>query len=123
AAEPPITGSVARGNALMPWPMPNRRATGDALAYAPATQSVEVQAGAPAKARYIGRASNSKAATTAVKSTRQTAKRPAIGKVKVGERINNPWMRAMMVAPNAQNFMSTSLYGAPDITTVREHMQ
>ena len=122
SAENPITGSVA-----MPWPMPDRRAAADSLAYAPANQSVEVQPGSASKARYIGRAPVAKTDTAAIArtSTKQTAKRPAQNAVtvKVGERFNNPWMRAMMVAPNAHEFMSTSLYGAPDIGMVRQHMQ
>jgi hypothetical protein len=42
--------------------------------------------------------------------------------VRVGERFNNPWMRAMIVAPSALDFMSTSLYGAPDMASVRDQM-
>ena len=42
--------------------------------------------------------------------------------MKVGERFNNPWMRAMIVAPSAADFMSTSLYGAPDTASLRPHL-
>ena len=38
------------------------------------------------------------------------------------QRFDNPWMRAMIVAPNAAGFMSTSLYGAQDVTTLRAQM-
>jgi len=121
SAENPITGSVAT-----PWPMPNRRpAGGETLAYAPPSQPVETQPGAASRVRYIGKATTAKADTTPVaRTTRQTAKRPParVPTARIGERYNNPWMRAMMVAPNAQSFMSTSLYGAPDPYALREHM-
>ena len=42
--------------------------------------------------------------------------------MKVGERFNNPWMRAMIVSPSALDFMSTSLYGAPDTASLRPHL-
>ena len=34
--------------------------------------------------------------------------------VQVGDRFNDPWMRAMMVSPSAQRFMKTTLYGTQD---------
>ena len=34
--------------------------------------------------------------------------------MQVGDRFNDPWMRAMMVSPSAQGFMKTTLYGMPD---------
>jgi hypothetical protein len=124
SAENPITGSVAQ-----PWPMPERRSTTNsgAMAYAPANQpadeTVEVQGGSAAKARHIGKAPAAKT-TPSNTGSRTTAKRPArVAKAKIGERYNNPWLRAMIVAPNALDFMSTSLYGAPDVVSIREHMQ
>ena len=30
--------------------------------------------------------------------------------------VDNPWMRAMVLAPSAAHFMSVSLFGAPDYT-------
>jgi hypothetical protein len=122
AAEPQATGTVARANSLMPWPMPDRRPAGEVMAYAPAVQTVETRPGAASKARYIAKTPVQRDAT-AVAGSKQTAKAKTVENVKVGERFNNPWMRAMMVAPNAQNFMSTSLYGAQDIGSLREHLQ
>jgi hypothetical protein len=127
SAEPPVTGSVIRGNSLsVPWEMPDRRAGGDAMAYASPSQPVEPQAAGGSKVRYIAKAPNaspeiptSRRGIVRQQPTPRTAKVPT---VKVGERINNPWMRAMIVAPSAAGFMSTSLYGAPDIASVREHM-
>src|SRR5262249_28715723 len=42
--------------------------------------------------------------------------------VRVGDRFNDPWMRAMMVSPSAHNFMRTTLYRLPDFRNLRTHM-
>jgi uncharacterized protein YcbK (DUF882 family) len=114
-AEAPITGSVASGN-LAPWPMPDR-AGRDALAYAPPNQVVESRP-ATGKARVVAKLPEQRNNS----ATQQTG-RPAIPSVKVGERFNNPWMRAMIVSPSALEFMNTSLYGAPDTASLRPHLQ
>ena len=36
------------------------------------------------------------------------------GVVRVGDRFDDPWMRAMIVSPSAQSYMRTTLLGAPD---------
>ncbi len=38
--------------------------------------------------------------------------------VQVGDRFNDPWMRAMMVSPNAQRFLKTTLYGTQDFRSL-----
>jgi hypothetical protein len=43
--------------------------------------------------------------------------------VRVGDRFNDPWMRAMIVSPSAQTFMRTTLYGVQDYRTLQAHMQ
>jgi hypothetical protein len=108
-AEAPITGSVARGS-IAPWPMPDRAPARDAMAYANPSAPVESRPGAASKARVVAKLPE---------STKQGT-RPA--SVKVGERFNNPWMRAMIISPSALEFMSTSLYGAPDTTSLRPHL-
>ena len=114
-AETPITGSVASGSLLAPWPMPDR-AGRDALAYASPNQVVEPRPAA-GKARIVAKLPEQRNG-----STTQTA-RPGIPSVKIGERFNNPWMRAMIVSPSALDFMSTSLYGAPDTASLRPQLQ
>ncbi len=117
AAETPITGSVAHGS-LAPWPMHDRGAAPDALAYAPANDSVDTRL-AP-KARVAARPpAPQRDTTTPVPATKSAA----LPSVKVGERFNNPWMRAMIVAPSALEFMSSSLYGAPDTAGLTPHLQ
>ena len=39
--------------------------------------------------------------------------------VKVGERFDDPWLRAVISAPSAQSFMTTSTLGEPDYRTLR----
>jgi hypothetical protein len=112
AVEPPITGSVAQGS-LAPWPMPDRAARG-ALAYAPANEPVDARA---AKARTAARPAPQREAAP------KPTSRPATPSVKVGERFNNPWLRAMIVSPSALEFMSTTLYGAPSPAALRPHFE
>jgi hypothetical protein len=119
AAEAPITGSVARGS-LAPWPMPDRLANRDALAYAPASDSLVARP--TGKARVIARLPAAQQRGGGTGTTKQAAARAAMPSVKVGERFNNPWMRAMIVSPSALDFMSTSLYGAPDTASLRPHL-
>jgi uncharacterized protein YcbK (DUF882 family) len=118
SAENPITGSVA-----MPWPMPDRRQAADSMAYAPANAAIDAQP-AP-KGRTVARIPAPRTTVAARSDVRQAKQdAPKTGTVKVGQRFDNPWMRAMMVAPNAQDFMSTSLYGGgPDIGAIRQNMQ
>ena len=118
-AEAPITGSVARGS-LAPWPMPDRAPTRDAMAYASPSAPVETRPGQASKARVVAKLPSQRDGTTDT-AAKQGA-RPGPASVKVGERFNNPWMRAMIVSPSAMEFMSTSLYGAPDTASLRPHL-
>ena len=108
-AEAPITGSVS---GAAPWPMPDR-AGRDAMAYAPANTVVETRPGQAAKARVVAKLPAAQQRDAGTNGTTKQATRSALPGVKVGERFNNPWMRAMIVSPSALDFMSTSLYGAP----------
>ena len=99
SADPAATGSVS------PWPMPERDAKGAALAYAPATQST------PAQPRQ--------AATVAKRGTQQTAGAVPVATgqavpAKVGQRFDDPWTRAIILAPSAERFMSMSPVGDID---------
>jgi uncharacterized protein YcbK (DUF882 family) len=115
-AETPITGSVAAGS-LAPWPMPDRAPARDAMAYASPSVPVESRPGQASKARVVAKLPSQRDGTT----TKQGA-RPGPASVKVGERFNNPWMRAMIVSPSAIEFMSTSLFGAPDTAALKPHL-
>jgi uncharacterized protein YcbK (DUF882 family) len=115
-AEAPITGSVARGS-LAPWAMPDRAPARDAMAYASPSAPVESRPGQASKARVVAKLPSQRDGN----GTKQGA-RPGPASVRVGERFNNPWMRAMIVSPSALEFMSTSLYGAPDTASLRPHL-
>jgi uncharacterized protein YcbK (DUF882 family) len=118
-AEAPITGSVARGS-LAPWPMPDRAPARDAMAYASPSVPVETRPGQASKARVVAKLPGQRDGGTG--TTAKQGARPGLASVKVGERFNNPWMRAMIVSPSALEFMSTSLYGAPDTASLRPHL-
>ena len=117
AAETPITGSVARGS-LAPWPVPDRLAARDTLAYAPPHDAIDGRPSPASKARVVAKLTTPPRDTGAPKQ----ATRPTGPSIKVGERFNNPWMRAMIVSPSALDFMSTSLYGAPDTAALKQHL-
>jgi uncharacterized protein YcbK (DUF882 family) len=120
SAEPPVTGSVARGS-LTPWLMPDRRPANEALAYAPANEAVDARP--TPSAHYVAKAPNARtSAPVMVRSGTRAAAKGSAAHVRAGERFNNPWMRAMIVAPSALDFMSTSLYGAPDMASVQPYM-
>ncbi|MBX9777207.1 MAG: DUF882 domain-containing protein [Xanthobacteraceae bacterium] len=117
-AEAPITGSV--GGAA-PWPIPDRAA--GALAYAPPNTIVDNRPGQAAKARVVSKLSPEKQKDTGIGTNGGTAKHATrSATAKVGDRFNNPWMRAMIVSPSALDFMHTSLYGAPDTASLRPHL-
>jgi hypothetical protein len=42
--------------------------------------------------------------------------------VRVGDRFNDPWMRAMIVSPSAQSFMKATVYGVPDFRTLGPYL-
>jgi uncharacterized protein YcbK (DUF882 family) len=47
----------------------------------------------------------------------------ATAPVQMGQRFNDPWLRAAITAPNLQNFMTATLMGAPDYQGLRGFMQ
>jgi len=125
-----------------PWPAPDRAATPSALAYAPAghpaSPSRPTTASAPSAARTAQAAPTSQRDTTvAVKrgaepeattppaptSTTAQSLAAALAQAKAGQQFNDPWMRAMIVAPSAGGFMSTSLLGATDFRTLSPYLQ
>ena len=51
------------------------------------------------------------------------SRKPSGGAVRVGDRFNDPWMRAMILSPSAQSFMGTTLFGLPDFRNLGPYMQ
>lgn len=124
SADPATTASLA------PWPLPERveRATG-ALAYAPNTDELNTR---PAALRTSAAATPTVAEPGTTIAVKRSGSRPSIvssapatmiSSVQPGARFNEPWIRAMIVSPSAQNFMSTSMMGAPDYRTLGTFLQ
>jgi uncharacterized protein YcbK (DUF882 family) len=129
SADPATTASVA------PWPLADRKDNEplpNALAYAAqptpiaAARTLPMGSGTP-------RAAPAGETTVAVKrgDDRPAAAAPAAAVpvkpkgtnlVRIGDRFNDPWMRAMIVSPSAQSFMHTTLFGAPDFRDLGPHM-
>jgi uncharacterized protein YcbK (DUF882 family) len=62
----------------------------------------------------------------ALSSDEQSAAMPGRkigGEVRVGDRFNDPWMRAMILSPSAQSFMKTTLFGKPDFRDLGSYLQ
>jgi len=51
------------------------------------------------------------------------AKGKGVNVVRVGDRFNDPWMRAMIVSPSAQGFMRTTLFGTQDYRHLGSFLQ
>jgi hypothetical protein len=45
-----------------------------------------------------------------------------VNPVRVGDRFDDPWLRAMIVSPSAQSFMRTTLLGPTDFRNLGPHM-
>ncbi len=138
SADPVLTSNIATAN-LAPWPLPERsdpRATG-ALAYADPTAPVLAQARPAPMGSAIGRPAAPPDTTVAVKRigdrpsvissapppARAAVAAPAApGAVKTGDRFNEPWLRALIVSPSAQDFMSASAFGTPDHRALAQFM-
>jgi uncharacterized protein YcbK (DUF882 family) len=124
SADPEATASLA-GN-LAPWPLPERgdARTGGALAYADPTAPVVAQARPAPMGTAMVRPAAPPDTTVAVKrigdrpsvisSAPSALAAAAASTTKTGDQFNEPWLRALIVSPSAQNFMSTSTFGMPD---------
>ncbi len=120
------SAAVATANAA-PWPLTNRG--GDrtppvgALSYAEQPASLTSRANT-LSAGHVNSASvaSSGIATAAVSPADDAPAVPAQRKgpdvVQVGDRFNDPWVRAMMLSPSAQSFLRTTLYGLQDFRTL-----
>jgi len=137
----------ADSSSSTPWPAPDRAPTNGALAYAPAghpaspsrpASASATTASAPSATRTAQAAPTrdttvavkhaaepSKAATTPAAAPATTAQSlaAALAQAKAGQQFNDPWMRAMIVAPSAGAFMSTSLLGTTDFRALSPYFQ
>jgi hypothetical protein len=108
---------------LAPWPLPQRPDTDGALAYAAPNAPIVTPRASPmgtATARPVAPPDT----TVAVK---RNGNRPTLiaqppapppppppATSRTGDRFDDPWLRAMIVSPSAQDFMSASMFGGTD---------
>jgi hypothetical protein len=136
-----IASADSASTGSTPWPAPDRAATGGALAYAPAAHPASparpTTGSAPSTPRTAQAAPAQRDTTVAVKrgaepaavtplapaSTTAQSLAAALAQAKAGQQFNDPWMRAMIVAPSAGAFMSTSLLGTTDFRTLSPYLQ
>ena len=125
SADPATTASAT------PWPLTDRVASEpipNALAYAAQPTPI-----ATARTLPMG-VGTSRAAPVAAPETTIAVKRSddrpssvvptkVASVVRVGDRFNDPWMRAMIVSPSAQNFLRTTLLGATDFRNLGPYLQ
>ena len=129
-APAPAARRAIASAAAAPWPLADRSerdAIPNALAYA--AQPIPI---ADARTLSIGsvtaRAAPAASETTiAVKRsddapTIASPRAKAMSVVRVGDQFNDPWMRAMIVSPSAQNFMKTTVYGMPDFRALGPYL-
>ena len=114
-----------------PWPLTDRVASEpipNALAYAAQPTPI-----ATARTLPMG-VGTSRAAPVAAPETTIAVKRSddrpssvvptkVANVVRVGDRFNDPWMRAMIVSPSAQNYLRTTLLGATDFRNLGPYLQ
>jgi uncharacterized protein YcbK (DUF882 family) len=126
---PPATPRRAIASAAAtPWPLTERSDSKpmSALAYAAQPTPIAVARALPTDTETPQAAPAAEPETTiAVKRSDDRlsvapAKGPSV--VRVGDRFNDPWMRAMIVSPSAQAFMKTTVYGVPDFRALGPYL-
>jgi hypothetical protein len=122
SADPNMTGSlnpittVSRNNSsstlALGYADPNQASPAQALA--------AVATGAPDDQLMAqnGMTTAAKGTVDQPHSSFQRAYRLATAAVKVGERIDSPWLRAVILSPSVHHFMSTLALGARDLTSL-----
>jgi uncharacterized protein YcbK (DUF882 family) len=121
SADPNATGSVGP----LPAASDDRVPPQLALAYAeqPGSPSHAIAAAARAAVDKAGTIIGESETTVAVKGVNdrpqtsvQKAIQLAVAAVKVSERLDNPWLRAIILSPSVHRFLSTLAFGARDVT-------
>ena len=121
SADPNATGSVGP----LPGASDDRVPPQLALAYAeqPNTPSHAIAVAARAAMDKAGAVIGESETTVAVKGVNdqpktsvQKAIQLAAAAVKVSERLDNPWLRAIILSPSVHRFLSTLAFGARDVT-------
>jgi hypothetical protein len=143
SARRPIAAASA-GSKPAPWPLAGRKDPEqfpNALSYAAqpspmATRALQTSPTKPHAAahgdttvvvkhsddRAPAASPRNEAALTAAPPAPSAKKRGA-GLVRVGDRFNDPWMRAFIVTPSAQDYMETTLFGTPDFRNLSLYLE
>ena len=136
----PATGATANGT---PWPIPGQgqgEPMPNALFYAaqptPVARAVPMTGGLPrpvpaptaahSDTTVVAKHSDDRVLPDVAPNNDESAAiaaRKLGGMVRVGDRFNDPWMRAMIVSPSAQSFMKTTLFGKPDFRDLGSYLQ
>jgi uncharacterized protein YcbK (DUF882 family) len=128
SADPVTTASVAP--ATPSWPLAGRGGENEpvpnALAYAAQPTPIAAARAIPSS-NPMGSAGARPTPTAAVAPEAPPpaakVKGASVSVVRVGDRFNDPWMRAMIVSPSAQSFMRTTLYGLQDYRNLGPFLQ
>jgi uncharacterized protein YcbK (DUF882 family) len=119
SADPSATGTVGP----LPGASDDRVPPQIALAYAEQSPSHAIAVAARAATDKAGAVIGESETTVAVKGVNdqpktsvQKAIQLAAAAVKVSERLDNPWLRAIILSPSVQRFLSTLAFGARDVT-------
>ena len=108
------TASADLTASIGPFERNDRVAPDVALAYA-----AQAPVGATALRGTTAVVTQQGTSSVAVKPSDVAAARP----VKADERLNDPWMRGLVVAPSVQNSMVTTTFGVPDFRTLSPFMR
>jgi hypothetical protein len=112
---------VATAN-VAPWPIADRgndRAPSvGALGYAPQATPALARTQPAAAGNRVAVSPNVEIPAVRAEETVLPMERKGPDVVQVGDRFNDPWVRAMMVSPSAQRFLKTSLYGSQDFRSL-----
>ena|GEM_PF-746825 len=134
-AEPATTASVNLGKSSPAWPLADptdNEPPPNALAYAaqptpiaaaratPMGSAATRSVAPPPETTVVAKRSDERPAAAATPPV-ATPKTPNL--VRVGDRFNDPWLRAMIVSPSAQSYMKTTLLGLPDFRSLGPFMQ
>jgi len=132
SADPNMTGSIG----ALPNAAPDRVPTDLALGYAEQPNRISAAAAAATAAAAAQTAAGepgqliaqngmtivAKGVIDRPQSSFQRAIRLASAAVKVGERFDDPWLRAVVLSPSVRRFLTTLALGARDMTTLAEQM-
>ena len=131
ATPAPTARRAIASAAAAPWPLAERtdsEPVANALAYAAQPNPIAVARTLPVGGGTARPTIDLPAETTvAVKRSDDSSlvappRAKGVVVVRVGDRFNDPWMRAMIVSPSAQSFMKTTVYGVPDFRALGAYL-